>query len=159
MAVLALTAAACGGSNTNNATGASAGPLALIVAQGGLGDESYNDLAHKGFQSALANTDLEGRTIESDNVVAQGEQILRRAAQGQFGFIIDLEFSHGEVLGKVAQEFPDTKFAILNTVVDQPNVLSIMFQEQQGSFLAGTLAAMMTSHAENQKINDAKRSV
>ncbi len=143
---------------TDGATGdteADADPVALIIAQGGLGDESYNDLAHRGFQAALESTGLEGRPIESDNVVAQGEQILRRAAQGEFGLVIDLEFSHAEVLGTVAQDFSDKQFAIVNTTVDQPNVLSVLFQEQQGSFLAGALAAMMTTHTEDERINEA----
>ena len=178
---LALMAAACGGADdgsdtaggeatdpaaadaTSEADEAPAGdeqadqqPVALVVAQGGLGDESYNDLANSGFTAGQEATGLEGRAIESDDIVAQGEQVLRRAAQSDFGLVVDLEFSHGEILGPIAQEFPDVNWAILNTVVDGPNVASILFEEQQGSYLAGALAAMMTAETGNPKVNPEK---
>ena len=49
------------------------GRVALVIAQGGLGDESYNDLANKGFPEGLEENNLEGNTIESEDIVAQGE--------------------------------------------------------------------------------------
>src|ERR1700734_1292485 len=54
-------------------------PAALIIAQGGLGDQSYNDLAYSGFKKALAENKLEGKAVESKDVVAQAADILRRA--------------------------------------------------------------------------------
>ena len=56
-------------------------PAALIIAQGGLGDASWNDTANAGFQSGLEKTGITGRPIESPDVVAQGEEIMRRAAE------------------------------------------------------------------------------
>ncbi len=55
-------------------------PVALIIAQGGLGDQSYNDLAYSGFKKALADDKLEGKAVESKDVVAQAADILRRAS-------------------------------------------------------------------------------
>lgn len=132
------------------------GRVALIVAQGGLGDESYNDLSFEGFEEGLEATGLEGSPIESDDIVAQGEQVLRRAAESDFGLVIDLEFSHGEILGPIASDFPDTSWAIVNTVVEGDNVLSVLFHEQEGSYLAGALAAMMTTETDNPRINEDK---
>jgi basic membrane protein A len=60
-------------------------PVALIIAQGGLGDQSYNDLAYSGFKKALAEDKLEGKTVESKDVVAQAADILRRASDAGFG--------------------------------------------------------------------------
>lgn len=129
---------------------------ALIIAQGGLGDESYNDLANAGFERALQATGVEGTPVESEDIVAQGEQVLRRAGESGFGLIITLEFTHGEILGRIAQDFPDTHWAILNTVVEAPNVVSVLFAEHEGSYLAGALAAMMTTVDDNPRINPDK---
>jgi basic membrane protein A and related proteins len=57
--------------------GAAEKPVALIIAQGGLGDQSYNDLAYSGFKKALAENKLEGKAVESKDVVAQAADILR----------------------------------------------------------------------------------
>ncbi len=76
---------------------------ALIVAQGGLGDQSYNDLANSGFQRAIEETGIEGRAVESDDVVAQAAEILRRASDAGFGLVVDLEYSHGEPMRRGCQ--------------------------------------------------------
>jgi basic membrane protein A len=120
-------------------------PVALIIAQGGLGDQSYNDLADKGFKKALAETKLEGKEVESKDVVAQGENMLRRAADGGFGLIVDLEYSHGDAVKTVAKDYPKIDFSILNLVEPGANVASVLFKEQEGSYLAGALAAMVAS--------------
>ncbi|WP_216205220.1 BMP family lipoprotein [Amycolatopsis aidingensis] len=145
------------GCATTTESGNGRDKAALVIAQGGIGDESYNDLALRGFESATAEHDVEGSPIESEQIVAQGEQILRRAATTGFGLVIDLEFSHGEVLPTVAAEHPDVRWAILNTEVTGENVLSIMFAEHEGSYLAGALAALMTTQDSNPKINPDKK--
>ena len=118
-------------------------PVALIVAQGGLGDQSYNDLAYSGFKKALAENKLDGKTVESKDVVAQAADILRRASDAGFGLVVDLEYSHGDALGAVAKDYPGTDYVILNQVRPGANVASVLFQEQEGSYLAGALATMV----------------
>jgi len=112
-------------------------PVALIIAQGGLGDASWNDTAHTGFKSGLNTTGLKGKAIESNDVVAQGEELMRRAADSGFGLIISLEYSHGESMEKLAPSYNDSKFVILNQVRKGNNVVSILFSEHEGSYLAG----------------------
>src|SRR5438128_1735807 len=109
-----LSALALALGTTSGAAHAADAPVALIIAQGGLGDQSYNDLAFAGFKRGLAETKLEGKPVESKDVVAQAEDMLRRAADAGFGLIVDLEYSHGETLAKVAAAYPDAKFVILN---------------------------------------------
>ena len=133
--------------------GAAEKPAALIIAQGGLGDQSYNDLAFAGFKKALAETGLEGKPVESKDVVAQAADILRRASDAGFGLIVDLEYSHGDPMLEVAGDYPDTNFVILNQVKEAPNVTSVLFQEQEGSYLAGTLAALVTTDTSIKGIN------
>ena len=125
----------------------------MIVAQGGLGDQSYNDLANSGFQRAIEETGIEGRAVESDDVVAQAAEILRRASDAGFGLIVDLEYSHGEPMVEVAPDYPDTDYVILNQVREGDNIASVLFQEQEGSYLAGTLAALVTIDDSIKGIN------
>jgi basic membrane protein A and related proteins len=122
-------------------------PAALIIAQGGLGDQSYNDLAYAGFKKALADAKLEGKAVESKDVVAQAADILRRASDAGFGLVVDLEYSHGDALAAVAKDFAGTDYVILNQVKPGANVASVLFQEQEGSYLAGALAALVASDA------------
>lgn len=152
-ALLLLTA--CSGA-TEESGGAEAGRTALVIAQGGLGDESYNDLAYAGYERGLEANNLAGRPIESDDVVGQGEQILRRAGDEGLGLVIDLEFSHAEILPKVAADYPDTDWVIVNAEAPGENVASVLFQEQEGSYLAGALAALHTSNTSDPKINEDK---
>jgi basic membrane protein A len=118
-------------------------PVALIIAQGGLGDQSYNDLAYSGFKKALSEDKLEGKAVESKDVVAQAADILRRASDAGFGLVVDLEYSHGDALQAVAKDYPGTDYVILNQVRPGANVASVLFQEQEGSYLAGALAALV----------------
>ena len=153
------TSSESGASEASSADAAGSGPdgrAALVIAQGGLGDESYNDLALEGFERGLEANGVDGTPVESDDIVAQGEQILRRAADTDFGLVVDLEFSHGEILGPIAQDYPDVQWAIANTVVEADNVTSLLFAEHEGSYLAGALAALMTSTPDNEKINPRK---
>ena len=129
-------------------------PVALIISQGGLGDQSYNDLAYAGFQRALEATGLEGRPVESKDVVAQAADILRRASDADFGLVVDLEYSHGEPMLAVAKDYPETNYVILNQVREGDNITSVLFQEQEGSYLAGTLAALVTTETSIKGINE-----
>ena len=73
---------------------------------------------------------------------AQREQALRRLAESGANPVVMTGFAFGDVLGQVAPDFPDTKFAIIDMVVDQPNVKSVVFTEHEGSYLVGMMAAM-----------------
>lgn len=130
--------------------------VALIIAQGGLGDRSYNDLGYAGLQQAEKDFDVEVKAIESADPVGEGEQLLRTAAESGFDLVITLEYTHFDPLERVASDYPDTLFSILNIVVDQPNVASVLFKEHQGSFLAGALGAMVTQMPEDPKVNSEK---
>jgi basic membrane protein A len=126
-----------------SAASAAEKPVALIIAQGGLGDQSYNDLAYSGFKKALGAYKLEGKAVESKDVVAQAADILRRASDADFGLVVDLEYSHGDALQTVAKDYPKTDYVILNQVKSGDNVASVLFQEQEGSYLAGALATLV----------------
>ena len=148
-----MAGAAALGLCAGTAVAAGSAPVAMIIAQGGLGDGSWNDTANAGFKAGLESTGIEGRTIESKDVVAQGEEIMRRAADGGFGLVISLEWIHGEPMEKIAMDYPDTNWVIMNQTREGDNVASVVFSEHEGSFLAGALAAMITTDTSIDGIN------
>ncbi len=138
------------------AAGPNVKKVALIIAQGGLGDRSYNDSGYAGLTKAAQDFGVQVKAIESRDPVGQGEQLLRQAAKAGFDLVITLEFTHFEPLARVAPDFPNTKFSILNIAVDKPNVVSVIFKEHEGSFLAGALAAMVTKDTKIPGTNPQK---
>jgi basic membrane protein A len=150
-AILAATVAA---SLSGPVFAADMAPAALIIAQGGLGDGAWNDSAYAGFKAGLEKTGIEGRPIESNDVAAQGEEIMRRAADAGFGLVISLEWIHGEPMEKLAVDYPDTDWVIMNQTRKGDNIASVVFGEHEGSFLAGALAAMVTTDTSIKGINE-----
>ncbi len=125
---------------TLSATATLADP-ALIFDLGGKFDKSFNEAANEGALRWKAETGGNYREIEMQSE-AQREQALRRLAQAGSNPIVMTGFSFADVLTQVAPEFPDTRFVIIDAIVDQPNVRSIVFSEEEGSYLAGIMAAM-----------------
>ncbi|MBZ4022575.1 BMP family ABC transporter substrate-binding protein [Rhodobacter sp. TJ_12] len=121
--------------------GAAAADPALIFDLGGKFDKSFNEAAFNGAERWAAETGGSYKELEMQSE-AQREQALRRFAEAGANPIVMTGFAFGDVLNTVAPDYPDTKFAIIDMVVDQPNVRSVVFQEEQGSYLVGMMAAM-----------------
>ena len=114
---------------------------AIIYDLGGKFDKSFNEAAFNGAEKFKTETGIEYRDFEIAND-AQREQALRRFAGDGNNPIVMAGFSWSAALEKVAAEYPDTKFAIIDMVLDKPNVRSVVFKEEEGSWLAGILAGM-----------------
>lgn len=114
---------------------------AIIFDLGGKFDKSFNEAAFGGAERWKAETGGTYKELEMQDE-AQREQALRRLAEAGANPVVMTGFAFGDVLNKVAPDFPDTKFAIVDMVVDQPNVKSVVFNEHEGSFLVGMMAAM-----------------
>jgi basic membrane protein A len=114
---------------------------AVVYDMGGKFDKSFNEAAHNGAEQFKQETGIEYRDFEPTNP-SQREQALRQLAQRGANPIVAIGFSYGPALEKVAAEFADTHFAIIDMVVEQPNVKSVVFKEHEGSFVVGALAAM-----------------
>lgn len=114
---------------------------ALIFDLGGKFDKSFNEAAYNGAKRWVEETGGSYKELEMQSE-AQREQALRRLAETGANPIVMTGFAFGNTLEEVAPDYPDTKFVIIDAVVEQPNVKSIMFAEQEGSFLVGVLAAM-----------------
>ncbi|HWL56327.1 MAG TPA: BMP family ABC transporter substrate-binding protein [Paracoccus sp. (in: a-proteobacteria)] len=113
---------------------------ALIFDLGGKFDKSFNEAAFQGAERWKQETGGSYKELEMQSE-AMREQALRRLAETGANPIVMTGFAFGEVLNKVAPDYPDTRFAIIDMVVEQPNVQSIVFTEEQGSYLAGVMAA------------------
>ena len=114
---------------------------AVVYDLGGKFDKSFNEAAYRGAERFKEETGIEYRDFEVQND-SQREQALRNFARRGHNPIVAIGFSQAAALEKVAEEFPDTQFAIVDMVVEKPNVRSIIFQEHEGSYLVGMLAAM-----------------
>ncbi|WP_108124305.1 BMP family lipoprotein [Saccharospirillum mangrovi] len=120
---------------------------AVIYDTAGKFDKSFNEAVFRNGVEEF-NTDHDGVTVsefEPQNE-EQREQGLRRLASNGNSPIVAVGFNFSSSIEKVATEFPDTQFAIIDSVVDLPNVQSIVFAEHQGSFLVGALAAMASEN-------------
>ncbi len=113
---------------------------AVVYDLGGKFDKSFNEGSFRGAERFKQETGVDFRDFEISND-AQREQAMRKFARDGFNPILAIGFSQADALAKVAAEFPNTHFAIVDSVVDAPNVLSIVFKEQEGSFLVGMMAA------------------
>lgn len=114
---------------------------AVVYDLGGRFDKSFNEAAYTGAEKFKKETGVAYRDFEIQND-AQREQALRNFARSGNDPVVAIGFSFGSALEKVAGEFPNTRFAIVDMVVEKPNVRSILFKEHEGSYLVGLLAGM-----------------
>jgi basic membrane protein A len=114
---------------------------AIIFDLGGKFDKSFNEAAFKGAERWADETGGSFREVELQNE-AQREQALRRFAEAGNNPIVMAGFAFSDALSKVAPDYPDTKFAVIDVNwLDMPNVRGIGFNEHEGSYLVGMLAA------------------
>jgi basic membrane protein A len=114
---------------------------AIIYDLGGKFDKSFNEAAFNGMERWKKETGKSYLEFEVSNE-SQREQAIRRMAEKGASPIIAMSFSQASAIEKVAKEFPKLNFAIIDMVVNLPNVQSVVFKEQEGSFLVGMMAAM-----------------
>jgi len=118
--------------------------VGLAFDVGGKGDKSFNDSSYRGIEWAEADFGIEHTELEP-GVDADRELNLRNLAMMGYDLVIGVGFLFTDSISAVADEFPDTKFAIVDGFVpDKPNVVSLLFKEQDGSFLVGMIAGMKT---------------
>ncbi|MBC2900902.1 BMP family lipoprotein [Streptomyces cupreus] len=147
VASIALAATACGGTSDSDSS-SSKEDLGLAIAYdiGGKGDQSFNDAAYAGLQKAqkefgYKTADIEPTEGETD---ADKEQRLASLAKQGYNPVIGVGFAYGPAMDAVAKKYPDTTFGIVDSVVEGDNVASLVFAEQEASYLAGVAAAKAT---------------
>jgi basic membrane protein A len=138
-------------SNTSAAAGdkvdASALKVGLAYDIGGRGDASFNDSAAAGLDKALTDFGIKKENTRELSAAPNEDEAakqtrLRQLASEGFNPIIGVGFAYAESMKLVAAEFPAVKFGLVDSVVEgATNVTPLLFAEQEGSFLAGVIAA------------------
>lgn len=118
--------------------------LGMVTDVGGLGDRSFNDSAYRGLLAARSKLRAYIQVLQSRSA-ADYQPNLNALTNLHFQMIYAIGFLMSLDLDQVAKGNPQQRYAIVDAVVDDPNVVSITFREQDGSFLAGALAAMVSA--------------
>ncbi len=118
--------------------------MGMLLGMGGLGDRSFNDSAYEGLRDAQNRF---GIRFEVADFVSQEMNVraLRDFARQRYDLIIGIGFENRENIERVASEHPDLNFAIIDVVAEGDNIASVIYREQEGDFLVGVLAAMLTA--------------
>ena len=114
---------------------------AVVFDMGGKFDKSFNEGVYNGVEKFKKETGIPYVDFEITNET-QYEQAHRRFAERGQNPIIGVGFAQADAVQKVGAEFPKTDFTVIDGIVKLPNVQSVLFKEQEGSFLVGMLAAM-----------------
>ncbi|MBE3571266.1 MAG: BMP family ABC transporter substrate-binding protein [Bacillales bacterium] len=117
--------------------------IGIMLSDVGLGDQSFSDAAFQGLMKARDELGIvfDYRELQDTKTYEQG---LEELVKEKNDIIIGLGFMVQEDLEKVARKYPDQKFLLIDAVSDLDNITSITFKEDEGSYLAGVIAAMTT---------------
>ena len=133
------------GNGTENGNGGSENGedtrIGMVFDIGGKGDKSFNDSAFEGLTRAADELGVEVRELEPSEDGSNREELMRQLADEGYDLVIGVGFAFAEVLPNIATDYPDTDFAIVDSVVEADNVASLVFAEEEGSFLVGAIAA------------------
>jgi basic membrane protein A and related proteins len=149
---LALLAVGCAGGQTGGSQGGGGGGggggetevrPALVLDVGGLGDQSFNDSAYAGLQRAKNELNMDTEYLESSAPTDYVDNLTQLADSG-YNPVFAVGFLMTDAVNEVAPQYPETKFAIVDSVVEPKNAASLVFREQEGSYLAGVVAGLMT---------------
>lgn len=146
-AALALSATACGGKKSSDSSSSSSSPeksAAIAYDIGGRGDQSFNDAAYAGLSKAEKDLKIKGAEAEPTDGEGEADKVQRLTELARKGNnpVIGVGFAYAPAIKKVAEKFPDTTFGIIDdTSVTAKNIANLVFNEEQGSYLAGVAAA------------------
>ena len=116
--------------------------VTMVTDTAGIGDQSFNDLAKRGLDRAVQELGVQEQVIESRDAAAYVPNLTQAAEQS--ALTVGVGFLLTEAITEVANQYPDSKFLLIDSVSDAPNVESVTFREQEGAFLAGVVAGLMT---------------
>ena len=117
--------------------------VGIMLSDAGLGDQSFSDMGFMGLEKARDELGIsfDYRELKDTETYEKGlEQLVEEGND----LIIGLGFSIQEDMEKVAKKYPDSSFLIIDAQSELPNVNSITFKEEEGSFLIGVVAGMKT---------------
>jgi len=115
--------------------------VGLVLDKGGKDDKSFNSSAFEGAKKAEKELGIELKYVEAADTNAF-ENLHKSFSKKKMDLIIGIGFAQLEAIKKVSKQFPEQKFALVDGELTAPNVKSILFEEHEGSFLVGALAAL-----------------
>ena len=116
---------------------------AMVTDVGGINDQSYNSMSWAGMQKAHDELGIDVKYYESKTDADYEANMITAIDEG-YNLIICVGYLMVDALSEIAPQYPDTKFAIIDAYVDEPNVTGINFASEQCSYLVGVLAAQMS---------------
>ena len=118
--------------------------VGLIMATGGLGDKSFNDISFTGCQLGKDKLGVDFDYVEP-TAIAEYEGYIRDFAKtGEYILIVCIGFDQSMGLSIVAAEYPEQNFALIDMAIENPNVANLLFRANEGSYLIGVTAGMMS---------------
>lgn len=134
------------GPSTSTSKGGTEGKalkVGIVFDSGGRGDKSFNDSAWAGVEEAKKELGIEESSVES-KAEKDYETNLSTLADKGYDLVVAVGLNQGKALQKVAPMYPKINFAIVDGDVQAPNVRCLKFKEEEGSFLVGYLAGLMS---------------
>ncbi|GGL59124.1 BMP family lipoprotein [Halocalculus aciditolerans] len=121
--------------------------VGMVYALGGLGDKSFNDMAHRGVQEAEDEYGVSYQNMEpgSQSEISTLQRKLASSQSPSYELVTTVGYVQADALKTNAEQFPDQQFQIIDSVVDMDNVSSYTFKEHQGSFQVGYLAGLLST--------------
>lgn len=117
--------------------------IGMVLDIGGVDDDSFNEAANAGLEAAEADFGVETQVLEPNEDGSNRGDLLRQLAEDDYDLVIGVGFLFAESMQPLAEEFPDVNFAIIDDAsFEAPNVTSLVFAEEEGSFLVGAAAAL-----------------
>lgn len=137
-------AASATASAASPGTTTSASKVGIVYDIGGKGDKSFNDAAFAGVTKAQSDLGIGFEERSPNSAGTDRGELLQQLAQAGDNPVIGVGFLFEDAIKKIAPKYPDTTFAIIDDVVKAPNVTSLVFTEEQSSYLVGAAAALKT---------------
>ena len=166
--IMMLSLASCGGNGTKAEDGGTAEPSdgsaeaanlkVAMVCSGSLGDSGIFDMGEAALKQAAEEYGIEAKVLEGKNDPSLYYELLNTAAS-QFDLVfVNPGYQFDSYLEEIATTYPDAMFVYADGVssVEMDNVISVSYLENEGSYLAGVMAAMMTTRTEYEGINEDK---
>lgn len=163
--IMMLSLASCGGNGTKAEDGGTAEPSdgsaeaanlkVAMVCSGSLGDSGIFDMGEAALKQAAEEYGIEAKILEGKNDPSLYYELLNTAAS-QFDLVfVNPGYQFDSYLEEIASTYPDVTFVYADGVssVEMDNVVSVSYLENEGSYLAGVMAAMMTTRTEYEGIN------
>jgi basic membrane protein A len=162
----ALSLTACGGADTGQPAGSGSGsgdgsskPSVVNVVSGPLGDQGFFDDAARGI-AALEEAGHKVRNVQSEaNNPAQWKANLESVSGSDWDLVLVGTSQMVDILAETAPKYPDQDYLIYDSVVDAPNVASIVYKQNEGSYLTGVLAAQVTTNPDAFPLSDGSKKV